>query len=65
MSEVDVVRHFTRLSRMNFVDRRELYPLGSCTMKHNPRINEEMARLPGFAEVHPYTPETSRRARSS
>ncbi len=56
-SEVDVVRHFTRLSLLNFAIDTALYPLGSCTMKHNPRINEEIARLPGFAEVHPYTAE--------
>ncbi len=55
-SEVDVVRHFTRLSQMNFSIDTALYPLGSCTMKHNPRINEEIARLPGFAETHPCTP---------
>ena len=56
-SEVDVVRHFTRLSQLNFAIDTALYPLGSCTMKHNPRINEEIARLPGFADVHPYAPE--------
>ncbi len=56
-SEVDVIRHFTRLSQMNFSIDAALYPLGSCTMKHNPRINEEIARLPGFAETHPYAPE--------
>jgi glycine dehydrogenase subunit 2 len=52
-SEVDVVRHFTRLSQMNFAIDTALYSLGSCTMKHNPRINEEMARLSGFAQSHP------------
>lgn len=56
-SEVDCVRHFTRLSLLNFAIDTALYSLGSCTMKHNPRINEEIARLPGFAEVHPYTAE--------
>ena len=56
-SEVDVVRHYTRLSQLNFSIDTALYPLGSCTMKHNPRINEETARLPGFLETHPYTPE--------
>jgi len=56
-SEVDVVRHFTRLSQMNFAIDTALYSLGSCTMKHNPRINEEIARLAGFNEAHPYTPE--------
>ena len=58
VSEVDVARHFTRLSRMNLGIEDGLYPLGSCTMKHNPRINEEMARLPGFAASHPYAPES-------
>ncbi len=48
VSEVDVVRHFTRLSKMNLSIDAGLYPLGSCTMKHNPRINEEMARVPGL-----------------
>ena len=56
-SEVDVVRHFTRLSQLNFAIDTALYSLGSCTMKHNPRINEEIARLPGFNDTHPYTPE--------
>src|SRR6185295_5048584 len=56
-SEVDVVRHFTRLSQLNFAIDTALYSLGSCTMKHNPRINEEIARLPGFNETHPYTTE--------
>ena len=55
-SEVDAVRHFTRLSQKNMSIDAQLYPLGSCTMKHNPRINEEIARLAGFADVHPYTP---------
>ncbi|HET9795261.1 MAG TPA: aminomethyl-transferring glycine dehydrogenase subunit GcvPB [Thermoanaerobaculia bacterium] len=59
VSEVDVARHFTRLSRMNLGIEDGLYPLGSCTMKHNPRINEEMARLPGFAASHPYAPEST------
>ena len=57
ISEVEVARHFTRLSRLNFSIDENLYPLGSCTMKHNPRTNEEMARLPGFAAAHPLTPE--------
>ncbi len=55
-NEVDVVRHFTRLSQMNFAIDTALYSLGSCTMKHNPRINEEIARLPGFNDTHPYAP---------
>ena len=57
VSEVEIARHFTRLSRLNFSIDQGLYPLGSCTMKHNPRINEEMARLPGFAAAHPLAPE--------
>ena len=56
LSEVEVVRHFTRLSRLNFAIDLGLYPLGSCTMKYNPKINEWAARLPGLARVHPYTP---------
>jgi glycine dehydrogenase subunit 2 len=57
VSESDLVRHYTRLSQMNYAVDIGLYPLGSCTMKHNPRINEEMARLPGFAYLHPYQDE--------
>jgi len=56
VSEVDVVRHFTRLSQLNYAIDRGFYPLGSCTMKYNPRINEEIARLSGFAGVHPLQP---------
>lgn len=56
-SEVDVVRHFTRLSQQNFAIDTALYSLGSCTMKHNPRINEEVARYAGFNDTHPYAPE--------
>jgi glycine dehydrogenase subunit 2 len=60
ISEVDVIRHFTHLSRLNYCIDQGLYPLGSCTMKYNPRINEETARLPGFAFSHPMQPiETS------
>jgi glycine dehydrogenase subunit 2 len=58
ITEVEVGRHFTRLSRLNFSIDQNLYPLGSCTMKHNPRLNEEMARLPGFADGHPFAPES-------
>jgi len=54
---VDVVRHFTRLSRFNYAVDLGTYPLGSCTMKYNPKINEDAARLPGFTERHPYLPE--------
>ncbi|MCA9509519.1 MAG: aminomethyl-transferring glycine dehydrogenase subunit GcvPB [Myxococcota bacterium] len=57
MSEVDVVRHFTRMSTWNAAVDFGLYPLGSCTMKYNPKINERMARLPGFAHAHPLQPE--------
>ena len=57
VSEVDVIRHFTRLSKLNVSIDEGLYPLGSCTMKHNPRINEEMARRPGFAWTHPMQEE--------
>lgn len=56
LSEVDVIRHFTRVSRRNYSIDLGLYPLGSCTMKHNPRIHEELARLPGFAQAHPLQP---------
>jgi glycine dehydrogenase subunit 2 len=57
VSEVDVIRHFTRLSKLNLSIDAGLYPLGSCTMKHNPRINEEIARTPGFAHSHPMQAE--------
>ncbi len=57
VSEFDVVRHFTRLSQWNFSIDTAFYPLGSCTMKYNPRINEEVARFPGFALSHPYQDE--------
>ena len=56
LSEPDVLRHYTRLSQKNFAIDTAMYPLGSCTMKHNPRLNEKMARLPGFADVHPLQP---------
>lgn len=56
LSEPQVVRHYTRLSRMNYGIDTGLFPLGSCTMKHNPRLNERMARLPGFADLHPMQP---------
>ena len=56
LSEVDVVRHFTRLSKMNYCIDIGMYPLGSCTMKYNPKINEETARLAGFALTHPLQP---------
>jgi len=56
ISEIDVVRHFTRLSQLNYCIDVGMYPLGSCTMKYNPKINEEVARLPGFAFQHPLQP---------
>ena len=56
LSEPQVVRHFVRLSRRNYSIDAGLYPLGSCTMKHNPRLNEKLARLPGFADLHPLQP---------
>jgi len=59
LSEPQVVRHFTRLSQKNYAIDSGLYPLGSCTMKHNPRLNEKLARLPGFADVHPLQPDTT------
>jgi glycine dehydrogenase subunit 2 len=57
VSEIDVVRHFLRLSQLNYAVDKGIYPLGSCTMKYNPKINEETARLPGFANLHPYQDE--------
>src|SRR5207302_10535630 len=57
VSELDVVRHYSRLSRMNYGVDTHFYPLGSCTMKYNPKINEDMARLAGFARLHPLAPE--------
>jgi glycine dehydrogenase subunit 2 len=59
LSEPEVVRHFVRLSRKNYAIDYGLYPLGSCTMKHNPRLNEKMARLPGFADIHPLQPAST------
>ncbi|MGW8312914.1 MAG: aminomethyl-transferring glycine dehydrogenase subunit GcvPB [Desulfuromonadales bacterium] len=56
LSEVDVVRHFTRLSTWNYGVDSGFYPLGSCTMKYNPKVNEAAARLPGLADIHPATP---------
>jgi glycine dehydrogenase subunit 2 len=56
LSEPETVRHYTRLSRQNYAIDLGLFPLGSCTMKHNPRLNEKVARMPGFADVHPLQP---------
>ena len=57
ISEAECVRHYTRLSTLNFDIDRGMYPLGSCTMKHNPRLNEVVAADPAFANPHPYWPE--------
>ena len=56
LSEPEALRHYVRLSQKNHAIDLALYPLGSCTMKHNPRLNEKMARLPGFADIHPLQP---------
>ena len=56
LTEPEAVRHYVRLSQKNYAIDSGLYPLGSCTMKHNPRLNEKMARLPGFADIHPLQP---------
>ncbi|MBL8659069.1 MAG: aminomethyl-transferring glycine dehydrogenase subunit GcvPB [Rhodospirillales bacterium] len=56
LSEPEVVRHYTRLSQKNYCIDSGLYPLGSCTMKHNPRLNEKVARLPGLGDLHPLQP---------
>ena len=58
MGELEVVRHFTRMSQRNFGIESQFYPLGSCTMKYNPKINEVVARFPGFALAHPLAPVT-------
>lgn len=59
LSEPEAVRHYTRLSRQNYAIDLGFFPLGSCTMKHNPRLNEKVARLPGFADIHPLQPQES------
>ncbi len=56
LSEPEAMRHYVRLSQKNFGIDTGIFPLGSCTMKHNPRLNEKMARLPGFADIHPLQP---------
>jgi glycine dehydrogenase subunit 2 len=56
LSEPETVRHYTRLSRQNYAIDLGLFPLGSCTMKHNPRLNERVARMKGFADIHPLAP---------
>ncbi|WP_262690283.1 aminomethyl-transferring glycine dehydrogenase subunit GcvPB [Kordiimonas aestuarii] len=57
LAEPDTVRHYTRLSRRNYGIDMGVFPLGSCTMKHNPRLNEKVARLPGFGDIHPLAPK--------
>src|ERR1700723_4790412 len=57
VSEIEIIRHFTRLSTWNYAIDLGMYPLGSCTMKYNPRVNELVSRLEGIAEAHPYQPE--------
>ena len=56
VAEVDLIRHYTTLSRRNFGVDVGFYPLGSCTMKYNPKINEDVAKLPGFTALHPLAP---------
>jgi glycine dehydrogenase subunit 2 len=57
LSEIEIIRHFTRLSTWNYAIDLGMYPLGSCTMKYNPRVNEYVARIEGLAEAHPYRPD--------
>src|SRR5262249_33375567 len=57
LSERDAARHSTRLSQLNYGNDFGMYPLGSCTMKYNPKVNEKVARLDGFAEAHPLLPD--------
>lgn len=59
LSEPETLRHYVRLSQKNYAIDLGVYPLGSCTMKHNPRLNEKVARLPGFSDVHPLQPITT------
>jgi glycine dehydrogenase subunit 2 len=59
VSEFDAVRHYSRLSRLNYGLDTHFYPLGSCTMKYNPKLNEDVARLPGFARLHPLASESA------
>jgi glycine dehydrogenase subunit 2 len=56
VAEVDLIRHYIQLSKRNFGVDVGFYPLGSCTMKYNPKVNEEAAKLPGFTALHPYAP---------
>ena len=57
VSEIEIIRHFTRLSTWNYAIDLGMYPLGSCTMKYNPRVNEAVSRFDGLANGHPYQPE--------
>ena len=59
LSEPETIRHYTRLSRQNYGIDLGPFPLGSCTMKHNPRLNEKVARMPGFADIHPLQPQAT------
>jgi glycine dehydrogenase subunit 2 len=59
LSEPETMRHYVRLSRKNYAIDSGMYPLGSCTMKHNARLNEKMARLPGFGDIHPLQPQST------
>src|SRR5271165_2873458 len=59
VGELEMLRHFTNLSHINFGIETGFYPLGSCTMKYNPKINERTAALPGFAMLHPMQPEST------
>ncbi|MGP8271978.1 MAG: aminomethyl-transferring glycine dehydrogenase subunit GcvPB [Terracidiphilus sp.] len=58
LSEIEIIRHFTRLSTWNYAIDLGMYPLGSCTMKYNPRVNEAVARIEGLADAHPYRPDS-------
>ena len=64
LSEPEAMRHYVRLSQKNYSIDTGIFPLGSCTMKHNPRLNEKMARLPGFADIHPLQPQKHRAGRA-
>jgi glycine dehydrogenase subunit 2 len=59
LTEPETMRHYVRLSQKNYAIDAGLYPLGSCTMKHNPRLNEKMARLPGLGDIHPLQPQST------
>ena len=59
MSEFDTVRHFTRLSQQNYSLDAQFYPLGSCTMKYNPKAYDVLSVLPGFTHAHPFAPESA------